>query len=764
MAAFVTDSFTDTNGVTLVAHTGELGAAWVKHATAGSTGHPQIQGNELVTTEVAVSENYFANTAPASADYSCSLDYKYNGATDNEIAGPGIRLSSSAQTGYFWIYFRNATAWRLYKYVAGTLTQIGASVAFTPSSGASYRAKLDGAGASLVCSVQRLSDGFWLDSAGTFGASQVNALSASDSAITAAGFSGFWMSSNASGGRGTLNNFSADQVAGPATGVTATGPSTGAVSVASTNFSIGVTPVGGTITGTVIVTPSDGGGGGSFTPSTVNLTTASPTATLTYTPTSTGVKTISFTNNGGLTNPGNITYTVTGGAATAVTMTGPSSGPVSLASSNFTVGANGTITGTIIVTPSSGGGGGTFTPATVSISAGVPTATFTYTPTTTGVKTISATNNGGLSNPANLAYTVTSGGALYNQVNATDTLTGQSIMILVPASGAATPYAGAPTGVIMYVHGSGEDQTGLITDTLKFSCRDALINAGYILCGTNAHGNNWGNQLSIDDYVALEKYIRANYNVKNVALWSQSMGGLDGLSVLAQGKIKLVGWLGTYPVCNLANLYGLGTYAGAINTAFGITGSGNATYANLTYGQDPALKKGFAWRHVPMRFYASTGDTVVPRAQNTDVLAAVVAGSCRESVVVPCTGEHGDPSHFIASEYLAFFDRCFSKPVADGQPATTKTVTLTLTSDGSTPRANLTGLKWSWWDQVTPDLGEYPTDKGVGETTNGSGILVITVKSNLAAADIGWLVVTDSDGTTTQSPASSAYSGPVAVA
>ena len=61
--------------------------------------------------------------------------------------------------------------------------------------------------------------------------------------------------------------------------------------------------------GTVTVTPSDGGGGGTFTPTTVGLTTAAPSATFTYTAGSAGVKTIGVTNDGGLTNPGSLSYT-----------------------------------------------------------------------------------------------------------------------------------------------------------------------------------------------------------------------------------------------------------------------------------------------------------------------------------------------------------------------------------------------------------------------------------------------------------------------
>ena len=89
---------------------------------------------------------------------------------------------------------------------------------------------------------------------------------------------------------------------------TLSGPSSGTVSVASTNFTVAL-PVGGTITGTVTVTPGDGGGGGTFSPTTVNLTTAAPSATFTYTPASAGAKTVSVTNNKGLTDPTNIVYT-----------------------------------------------------------------------------------------------------------------------------------------------------------------------------------------------------------------------------------------------------------------------------------------------------------------------------------------------------------------------------------------------------------------------------------------------------------------------
>jgi hypothetical protein len=224
---------------------------------------------------------------------------------------------------------------------------------------------------------------------------------------------------------------------GGATAVTLTGPSSGLVSVASTNFTVGAN---GTITGTVTVTPNDSGGGGTFTPTSVNISAGSPTATFTYTPASVGTKSIAVTNSGGLSNPSPLSYVVTSGAATAITITGPSSGYVGVPSSAFTIGANGTISGTITVTPSDSGGGGTFSPTSVSISSGSPTATFTYTPASSGTKSISVTNTGGLSNPSALSYNALVVGTtpcfriIHTNHHATATLTATTSAASFPAT------------------------------------------------------------------------------------------------------------------------------------------------------------------------------------------------------------------------------------------------------------------------------------------------------------------------------------------
>jgi hypothetical protein len=59
---------------------------------------------------------------------------------------------------------------------------------------------------------------------------------------------------------------------------------------------------------------------------------------------------------------------------------------------------------------------------------------------------------------------------------------------------------------------------------------------------------------------------------------------------------------------------------------------------------------------VGWRFYASSADTSVPKASNTDQFASL--GSAAPEVnVVSLPGGHLDPSHAIAQDAIAFIER-----------------------------------------------------------------------------------------------------------
>lgn len=184
------------------------------------------------------------------------------------------------------------------------------------------------------------------------------------------------------------------------TSATMGGPTGGLVSVASSNFTVALAPVGGTFSGSAIFTPSDGGGGGSFTPSTLTLSSATPSGTFTYTPNATaGAKTISISNDRGLTNPANIIYTTTATATKPSTMAAPvaTAGTLS-ASIAFVVPNNGgeAITGYTVTASTGQTATGTVSPIVITMPAG-GTPTFT----------ITATNSVGTSDPSPASNAVT---------------------------------------------------------------------------------------------------------------------------------------------------------------------------------------------------------------------------------------------------------------------------------------------------------------------------------------------------------------------
>ena len=100
---------------------------------------------------------------------------------------------------------------------------------------------------------------------------------------------------------------------------------------------------------------------------------------------------------------------------------------------------------------------------------------------------------------------------------------------------------------------------------------------------------------------------------------------------------------------------------------------------------------------------------------------------------------------------------------SQGQTLATS-LTLTFKDRTGAVRAGLTGMKWAFFDQNTPDAMLAPTAKGTAASTNTSGILSLNVTgTQLVPGAAGWLIFSNSDGTATQSNLIS-FAGPCVVA
>lgn len=127
--AFASDTFAGTFGTNLETYSG----SWSKQTGHSATAQIGQDNLSVITTAVSYAA-YQHSASPASADYSVFADVTQENSGTTGIAGPSGRMSTSADTYYAFLQlqvFGGGTGFdeaRLYKWVAGTQTQIGSAV------------------------------------------------------------------------------------------------------------------------------------------------------------------------------------------------------------------------------------------------------------------------------------------------------------------------------------------------------------------------------------------------------------------------------------------------------------------------------------------------------------------------------------------------------------------------------------------------------------------------------------------------------------
>ena len=203
--------------------------------------------------------------------------------------------------------------------------------------------------------------------------------------------------------------------------------------------------------------------------------------------------------------------------------------------------------------------------------------------------------------------------------------------------------------VVVYTHGSGERVGNMFHDPKKEPIFNTLLGAGYAIAATDAHGDNWGSGASVDDNLALVAELR-DRGLRDVYVLALSMGGFDGLALVDRVAVKA--WAGIFPACDLASVYALGLYRGQIRAAYDRTGR---RLGDAIARRSPIDFAGRVQR-LPMRFWASPADRVIPKHENTDACAALARRGGARVEVTTTTGDHGDPSNYDAAGVLALFD------------------------------------------------------------------------------------------------------------
>lgn len=266
MPAFARSTFTAANGTTIAAYVGELSTQWLP-ASWNQAGAPTIQGNKLRFPGVTFNRRaYFADRVPPSPNYSMSVERTTEAANALSRVMAGVRTSTAAQTGYYG-GFDSGVVVAIWKWVAGTPTQVAGPMNCTQPAATDWYAELDvretsATETTLSLFVQRKSDGEWLSAANTFSSTRVACLTFVDNTgtrITAAGRPGIWCETGGSADFDIDNVLADDGVveatlSGPATldGPTAAG---GLTSVAPSTLSGAATLDGPAAAGTLGVAP-----------------------------------------------------------------------------------------------------------------------------------------------------------------------------------------------------------------------------------------------------------------------------------------------------------------------------------------------------------------------------------------------------------------------------------------------------------------------------------------------------------------------------
>jgi hypothetical protein len=317
----VLDSFVDTGGTALTAHTpsgsGAAGGAWVM--ASGTS--PVIRASGAGLRSNATSDAYaYNNTTPGTATESAQATFTYQSNPNNGYLGIAVRMSTAGTTRYELRHSPSAHQWQLYALAPGIGGGAGyvslANYAETLTVGSSYTFSISVSGTSspvITC----ITDG------------ATHTFTDTNSYVTTAGYTGITMNGSGTGGTGDstallLTQFTATYTpAANATGYSA--------SLSSSSTTVG-TPViltltltgGSALSSNLVITPALGSGltgtfsSGSltFSGSTVTIPNGTTTGTIVFTPTaaSGAGNTIGFTHTGGgFTggDPGSLTLTVT---------------------------------------------------------------------------------------------------------------------------------------------------------------------------------------------------------------------------------------------------------------------------------------------------------------------------------------------------------------------------------------------------------------------------------------------------------------------
>ena len=241
----------------------------------------------------------------------------------------------------------------------------------------------------------------------------------------------------------------------------------------------------------------------------------------------------------------------------------------------------------------------------------------------------------------------TSSGRALDTVELTSSA-GQSELLIKPG--------GPVTGLVVFMHGLDNNRNQILGDEFR-PLLERLLAANLAVVSSDAHGNNMGNPVSVQDQLLAVRDARSHLgHVASVDIVAFSMGGLDALLTASSHRLDGLRSVALISAAADQRTFLHGRFGNLISTAFGHPST--AQVPAVVRRSDPAVQPARNYRGYRYHFWHSPKDRTVPVAQSI-VMSRILAGAGVDTGVTALTGDHGNLS---ALRPQAVVD-LFTKPV-----------------------------------------------------------------------------------------------------
>jgi hypothetical protein len=171
-------------------------------------------------------------------------------------------------------------------------------------------------------------------------------------------------------------------------------------------------------------------------------------------------------------------------------------------------------------------------------------------------------------------------------------------------------------------------------------------------------GDRWGNQASINNYLAAVQWVRDNFYAGPLVIWAPSMGGTPAWNIVLRREAHVRAIAAICPVCDIPQMY-TGSFVTELNAAYGVSNlAGLEAALAASGGYNPLDGSMVEFTDKGVKFWVGTGtsDSTVPEANHAVPMRVAMLPYAAECSIVEIGSGHLATSQYDPTGIVALFD------------------------------------------------------------------------------------------------------------